>query len=130
MWLQSRFDNPILACVALVALERVAAPSSGLEKIAKDLPMKTPSRLPCPLCARSRHQYYSITASGIVRPSALAVLRLMTSSNLVGSGTGTTSNTASPSAADVAEGCFQLIEAIGDRLLQLPSAHCAKKQER
>ena len=46
MWLQSRFDNPILACVALVALERVAAPSSGLEKIAKDLPMKTPSRLP------------------------------------------------------------------------------------
>jgi hypothetical protein len=32
--------------VALVALERVAAPSSGLEKIAKDLPMKTPSRLP------------------------------------------------------------------------------------
>jgi hypothetical protein len=46
LWLQSRFDNPILACVALVALERVAAPSSGLEKIAKDLPMKTPSRLP------------------------------------------------------------------------------------
>jgi hypothetical protein len=32
--------------VALVALERVAAPSSGLEKTAKDLPMKTPSRLP------------------------------------------------------------------------------------
>src|SRR6516164_7412478 len=50
----------------------------------------------CPLCAKSGHSAlpegrYSITSSaiaitpgGIVRPSALAVLRLITSSNVVG----------------------------------------------
>ena len=49
--------------------------------------------LRCPLCANSGH--HSITSSarastdgGTVSPSALAVLRLMTVSNLVGAGTG------------------------------------------
>jgi len=50
----------------------------------------------CPLCATSRHWCrYSITSSarassvgGMVRPSALAVLRLITSSYLVGACTG------------------------------------------
>jgi hypothetical protein len=55
----------------------------------------------CPLCAnsglmhRSKHHLYSITSSarastagGTVRPSALAVVRLMTSSNFVGCSTG------------------------------------------
>ena len=45
----------------------------------------------CPLCAKSRHSsYYSITWSarpisvlGMLRPSAFAVLRLMTNSTLV-----------------------------------------------
>jgi hypothetical protein len=57
--------------------------------------------LGCPLCAisglmhRSKDRRYSITSSavicmisGIVRPSALAVLRLMINSNLVGACTG------------------------------------------
>jgi hypothetical protein len=49
----------------------------------------------CPLWANSGHQSYSITSSaraisagGTVRPTALAVLRLITSSNLVGCSTG------------------------------------------
>jgi hypothetical protein len=55
----------------------------------------------CPLCAnsglmhRSKQHFYSITSSarvssvgGIVSPSALAVLRLITISNLAGSWTG------------------------------------------
>src|ERR1035437_1028390 len=50
----------------------------------------------CPLCAKSRHRAaYSITSSarassigGTARPIALAVLRLITSSNLVGCSTG------------------------------------------
>ena len=59
------------------------------------------SEFGCPLCAKSRHsalrkeRRYSITLSaltmtdsGTVRPSAFAVLRLMTSSNLVGCSTG------------------------------------------
>src|SRR5262249_51150523 len=57
--------------------------------------------LGCPLCAKSGHMHhsidhcYSISSSarpssdiGTVRPSALAVLRLMTSSNLVARSTG------------------------------------------
>ena len=50
---------------------------------------------PCPLCANSGHRAYSITSSaresmdgGTVRPSALAVFRLSTSSFLVGACTG------------------------------------------
>jgi len=55
----------------------------------------------CPLCAKSGHMQcskfgaYSITSSaatcrvcGTVRPSALAVLRLITKSNLIGCSTG------------------------------------------
>jgi hypothetical protein len=55
-------------------------------------------RPPCPLSAKSRHSRrppYSITSSAratnpgeMVRPSALAVLRLITNSNFVGSSTG------------------------------------------
>jgi hypothetical protein len=62
---------------------------------------QTRAQLDCPLCAksglmhRSKMYLYSITSSarasnvgGTVRPSALAVLRLMTSWNLVGCSTG------------------------------------------
>jgi hypothetical protein len=62
---------------------------------------QTRVRSDCPLCANtglmhcSKRHLYSITSSaresrvgGTVRPSALAVLRLMTSSNLVGCSTG------------------------------------------
>src|SRR5664280_1935724 len=55
-----------------------------------------PSGLGCPLCANSRNYLtHSITSSarvsscgGTVRPSALAVLRLMTKSYLIGCWTG------------------------------------------
>jgi len=78
--------------IALDRQDRDARPMSASPPIA----VKHWRRSETPLCARSRRwSVYSITSSavasslsGTVRPSALAVLRLITSSNLVGAWTG------------------------------------------
>ncbi len=78
--------------------------------------------LPCPLSAISGHRAtYSITSSarasadgGIVRPSALAVLRLITSSYLVGAYTGrSTGFSPLRNAVDIAGGAPGLVNHIG-----------------
>ena len=83
--------------------EIVSVVKSYVDRVIRPLEMKI-TRLEamiehCPLMALSGHSnlspFYSITSSaressdgGMVRPSAFAVLRLITSSNLVGCSTG------------------------------------------